>query len=213
MRTATVLMTVLLLGAPTWAWAQAASPATRTPEVFTATAQAKNATGAVSGVFEVRVSRYTPDFDRKVVEEALRLGGYPRFRHGASECARGRPARARRRPAVHDPLRAREGRGRRPDDRPGHRPARALPRLRRGRRQAARRIRSGRGRDSGGRNRARAKGEWRRRRACARMATAACCSTTTPSSRSSWPTSRESPRSGQPTGPDRVTGTRRRARR
>lgn len=79
MRTATVLMSVLLLGAPTLVGAQAASPATRTPEVFTATAQAKNATGAVSGVLEVRVSRYTPDFDRKVVEEALRLGGYPRF--------------------------------------------------------------------------------------------------------------------------------------
>ena len=25
------------------------------------------------------VKRYTPDFDRKTVEEALRLGGYPRF--------------------------------------------------------------------------------------------------------------------------------------
>ena len=36
-------------------------------------------TGAVSGTLEVRVNRYTPDFDRKTVEEALRLGGYPRF--------------------------------------------------------------------------------------------------------------------------------------
>ena len=27
----------------------------------------------------MRVTRYTPDFDRKTVEEALRLGGYPRF--------------------------------------------------------------------------------------------------------------------------------------
>jgi hypothetical protein len=33
----------------------------------------------MSGTLEVRVSRYTPDFDRKTVEEALRLGGYPRF--------------------------------------------------------------------------------------------------------------------------------------
>jgi hypothetical protein len=76
-RTATTLLTVLLL-APALIGAQAARPAT-TPEVFTATAQAKNATAAVSGMLEVRVSRYTPDFDRKVVEEALRLGGYPRF--------------------------------------------------------------------------------------------------------------------------------------
>ena len=47
--------------------------------MFSATAQAKNASGAISGTLEVRVSRYTPDFDRKTVEEALRLGGYPRF--------------------------------------------------------------------------------------------------------------------------------------
>ena len=78
MRTATILTAVLLL-APAWAGAQAAPSATSTPEVFSATAQAKNATGAISGMLELRVSRYTPDFDRKVVEEALRLGGYPRF--------------------------------------------------------------------------------------------------------------------------------------
>ena len=33
----------------------------------------------MSGTLEVRVTRYTPDFDRKTVETALRLGGYPRF--------------------------------------------------------------------------------------------------------------------------------------
>ena len=79
MRTATILITVLLLGAPAWIAAQAAPPATGAPEVFNATANAKNASGAMSGTLEVRVSRYTPDFDRKTVEEALRLGGYPRF--------------------------------------------------------------------------------------------------------------------------------------
>lgn len=79
MRTAKIVMTVLLAGVPTWAGAQAARPATGAPEVFNGTAQAKNATGAVSGTLEVRLSRYTPDFDRKTVEEALRLGGYPRF--------------------------------------------------------------------------------------------------------------------------------------
>ena len=79
MRIATILMTVLLLGAPAWIAAQTAPPATGAPEVFTATANAKNASGAMSGTLDIRVNRYTPDFDRKTVEEALRLGGYPRF--------------------------------------------------------------------------------------------------------------------------------------
>ena len=74
-----ILMTALLLGAPVWVAAQAAPPTTNAPEIFSASAQAKNATGAVSGTLDVRLDRYTPDFDRKTVEEALRLGGYPRF--------------------------------------------------------------------------------------------------------------------------------------
>jgi len=78
-RTARILMIVLLLGAPAWVAAQAARPATGAPEIFNATAQAKTAAAAVSGTFEARLDRYTPDFDRKTVEEALRLGGYPRF--------------------------------------------------------------------------------------------------------------------------------------
>ena len=64
---------------PTWVGAQAARQTTGAPEVFSATASAKNATGAVSGTLEVRVTRYTPDFDRKTVETALRLGGYAGF--------------------------------------------------------------------------------------------------------------------------------------
>ncbi|HEY6508411.1 MAG TPA: hypothetical protein VIY56_10385 [Vicinamibacterales bacterium] len=78
MRSVIVLTAVLFVGASTGAGAQAARPAT-TPEVFSATAQAKTASSAVSGALVLRVSRYTPDFDRKTVEEALRLGGYPRF--------------------------------------------------------------------------------------------------------------------------------------
>jgi hypothetical protein len=77
--TARIVMTVLLLGAPVWVAEQATNPATGAPETFSATAHAKNASGGVSGTLEVRVKRYTPDFDRKTVEEALRLGGYPRF--------------------------------------------------------------------------------------------------------------------------------------
>ena len=50
-------MTALLLGAPVWVAAQAARPTTGAPETFTASAQAKNATGAVSGTLEVRVDR------------------------------------------------------------------------------------------------------------------------------------------------------------
>lgn len=79
MRRTRILMTALLLTAPVWVAAQAARPTTGAPEIFSATAQAKNASGAVSGTLEVRVTRYTPDFDRKTVEEALRLGGYARF--------------------------------------------------------------------------------------------------------------------------------------
>ena len=79
MSIARVLMTALLVGAPVWVAAQVAGPATGAPEMFSATAQAKNAAAAVAGTLEVRVNRYTPDFDRKTVEEALRLGGYPRF--------------------------------------------------------------------------------------------------------------------------------------
>ena len=60
---------------PAWAGAQAANQ----PEVFTGTAQAKNATGAVSGTLEVRLRRVTPEFDKKAVETALKEGGYPRF--------------------------------------------------------------------------------------------------------------------------------------
>jgi hypothetical protein len=51
-----------------------------TPETFSAQAQTGNAAGAsVSAPILVHVDRYTPDFDRKVVEEALRVGGYPGF--------------------------------------------------------------------------------------------------------------------------------------
>jgi hypothetical protein len=74
--TATILITALL-GVPIWVGAQAARP--NTPEIFSATAEAKNAKGAVSGALEVRLNRYTPDFDRKTVEAALKEGGYPKF--------------------------------------------------------------------------------------------------------------------------------------
>lgn len=73
------ILLILLLGVPAWVGAQGTPPPTGAPEIFSATAHAKNATGAVSGTLDVRITRYTPDFDRKAVEEELRLGGYPRF--------------------------------------------------------------------------------------------------------------------------------------
>ena len=76
MRTSTILITALLLGIPICIGAQATTGA---PEIFSATAQAKNEKGAVSGALEVRLKRYTPEFDRKTVEAALREGGYPKF--------------------------------------------------------------------------------------------------------------------------------------
>jgi hypothetical protein len=78
-RTATTLITALLLGAPVQVAAQAAGPVTNAPEIISATATAKSDKAAVAGVLEVRLKRYTPDFDRKTVEAALTEGGYPRF--------------------------------------------------------------------------------------------------------------------------------------
>jgi len=75
-RTATILITALLIGIPICVGGQATTGA---PEIFSATAQAKNEKGAVSGALEVRLKRYTPEFDRKTVEAALREGGYPKF--------------------------------------------------------------------------------------------------------------------------------------
>ena len=184
MRTAKILMTVLLLGAAIWVGAQAARPAASAPEMFSGTAQIKNATGAASGTIEVRLSRYTPDFDRNDRGDGAPSGWLPAVSHDPSERARGRAARARRRRAVRDPVCAREGRRRWPNDRRRHRQTRVLCRRRahRPQGQAASRIRSGRAPDSGGRNGTGEAGRWPAPRACDPMATAACCSTTTPRS-------------------------------
>lgn len=79
MHAATILLTVLCLGHADWLAAQAANPTTGAPETFNATAEVKNASGAISGTLEVRITRYTPEFDRTTVESALRQGGYPAF--------------------------------------------------------------------------------------------------------------------------------------
>lgn len=53
---------------------------TGAPETFSASARAENPDGAaLSAPVEIHVNRYTPDFDRKRVEEGLRVNGYPGF--------------------------------------------------------------------------------------------------------------------------------------
>lgn len=79
MRTAIVRTFVLLLGASALTAAQRVPLATGPPEVLSATARATTATGAVSGTLEIRLRRYTPEFDRTTVEAALRHGGYSGF--------------------------------------------------------------------------------------------------------------------------------------
>lgn len=79
MRTTSIVILALLLAPAGKAWAQAAAPGASAPEMFGATARAGNATAAVSGMLEVRIDRYTPDFDRTAVETALRHGGYSGF--------------------------------------------------------------------------------------------------------------------------------------
>jgi hypothetical protein len=74
--TARILTIVLVFGI---AGVTLAQPADRQPETFTGTANAKNASGAISGTIEVRLSRVTPAFDKTAVETALKEGGYPRF--------------------------------------------------------------------------------------------------------------------------------------
>jgi hypothetical protein len=49
------------------------------PETFTANAQVTGAAGAAATTLRIQIDRYTPDFDRKSVEEALKTGGYPKF--------------------------------------------------------------------------------------------------------------------------------------
>jgi len=49
------------------------------PETFSANAQAAAAAGAIAATIQIQINRYSPDFDRKAVEGALKGGGYPGF--------------------------------------------------------------------------------------------------------------------------------------
>jgi hypothetical protein len=61
--------------------AAAAQPARNTaPETFTANAHVTKAgTGGMAGTLQIHIERYTPEADRKMVESALKTGGYPAF--------------------------------------------------------------------------------------------------------------------------------------
>jgi hypothetical protein len=49
------------------------------PETFSANAQVASGAGAIAATIQIQIQRYSPDFDRKSVESALKGGGYPAF--------------------------------------------------------------------------------------------------------------------------------------
>ena len=49
------------------------------PETFSANAQVASGAGAIAATIQIQINRYSPDFDRKSVEGALKGGGYPGF--------------------------------------------------------------------------------------------------------------------------------------
>jgi hypothetical protein len=69
-----VLLALVAMSAPVFSQNPGA------PETFTANLQATGATGgAAAATIDISVRRYTPEADRKAVEEALKTGGYAGF--------------------------------------------------------------------------------------------------------------------------------------
>jgi hypothetical protein len=48
-------------------------------DAFSAGTEIKTASGPISATIQVRIRRYTPEFDRKALEDALEHGGYASF--------------------------------------------------------------------------------------------------------------------------------------
>jgi hypothetical protein len=71
-----LMLTGLILATAVPGTAQSAKGA---PETFSATAKVSGRAGAITAEMQIQIRRYTPDFDRKEVEDALRTGGYPKF--------------------------------------------------------------------------------------------------------------------------------------
>ena len=55
------------------------SGTTGAPETFSAGVQIQTGSGPISATIQVRITRYTPEFDRKMLEDALEHGGYASF--------------------------------------------------------------------------------------------------------------------------------------
>lgn len=73
---------VVLMGFVALAMSPAAAQTPRNsgaPEIFSANAQVASSAGAIAATIQVQIQRYSPDFDRKSVETALKGGGYPAF--------------------------------------------------------------------------------------------------------------------------------------
>ncbi len=73
---------VLLMGLVALAMSPVAAQTPRNsgaPETFSANAQVAGAAGAIAATIQIQIQRYSPDFDRKSVESALKGGGYPSF--------------------------------------------------------------------------------------------------------------------------------------
>jgi len=79
MRTRTLVVPVLCLLAAASIDARQKKN-TGAPETFTSNIRAVGgAGGAAAATIEIAIQRYTPEADRKSVEEALKTGGYPAF--------------------------------------------------------------------------------------------------------------------------------------
>ena len=48
-------------------------------DAFSASTEITTASGPISATVQVRIRRYTPEFDRKALESALEHGGYASF--------------------------------------------------------------------------------------------------------------------------------------
>lgn len=73
---------VVLMGLVALAMSPAAAQTPRNagaPETFSANAQVASGAGAIAATIQIQIQRYSPDFDRKAVESALKGGGYPAF--------------------------------------------------------------------------------------------------------------------------------------
>ena len=97
----------------------------RCPGTFSASVQIKTASGPISATIQIRIRRYTPDFDRTALRGRASAWRVRVVRDGVAQGPRGRNGGGRRRP-VHDSPGPRTQDRQGPDDRGRHRQARVL---------------------------------------------------------------------------------------